>query len=174
MLPMSMTGLPFIEMSRPSTRTPKKRFPSRRPIVTVPFTYCSACLTMKPRSQSLNQAVCVMMTDSAAMPTISVQRKATICTNRRSPDIGISSNPSLTRRTLASAIYDLPPILAACMLDTEIVSECLPDAEVHAPKPLLRLPVHEQSVDVIELVSEIHTHRAYRRTIPETRTDRVL
>src|SRR5262245_40416745 len=163
---MSMTGLPFIEMSRPSTRTPKKRFPSRRPIVTVPFTYCSACLTMKPRSQSLNQAVCVMMSDSAAMPTISVQRKATIWTNRRSPDIGISSAPILLRRTLAFAIYDLP----AWMLDTRIGSECLPDAEVHTPIPLLRLPVHEQSVDVIELVSEIHPHRPYRRTIPETRT----
>src|SRR5262245_11228919 len=172
---MSMTGLPFIEMSRPSTRTPKKRFPSRRPMVTVPFTYCAACLTMKPRSQSLNQAVCVMISDSAAMPTISVKRNATICTNRRSPDIGISSDPSVPRRTLPFAIYNTrPAILATWILDKDIGSECLSDAEVHPPIPLLRFSVHQQPVDVIELVSEIDPHRPHRRTISEPRTNGVL
>src|SRR5580765_2734975 len=38
---------------------------------------------MKPRSHSLNQAVCVTMTVVAAKPTISVQRNATTWTNLR-------------------------------------------------------------------------------------------
>src|SRR6187455_2212207 len=57
---------------------------------------------------------------------------------------------------------------------TMFCSEGLADAEVNAPLPLLRLAIHLETVDRIELIAEIDARRADRCLIPQTRTDGVV
>src|SRR5690349_20569880 len=67
---------------------------------------------MKPRSHSLNQVVCVTMTAIDVTPTISVQRKATTCRDRRAADIS---------EGLTDAEVDAPVALLRITIDPEVV-----------------------------------------------------
>src|SRR5688500_14865384 len=99
---------------------------------------------MKPRSHSLNHVVCVTMTAIEVTPTISVQMNARTWRDRRATE-----NAGVT------------------------VSKSLTDAEVNAPAAGLRLAVHAQVLNRVQLVAEIHTDGTDGREITQTRADRV-
>src|SRR6266508_4943223 len=110
---------------------------------------------MKPRSHSLNQAVCVTMTAIEATPTTSVQMNATTCKERRAIDI-IGNvlrchGPRRHRDTEEHQLFDLrasvPPWLVS--------SERLTDREVDAPVAALGVAVDAEVVDGIDLVAEV-------------------
>ena len=52
-------------------------------------------------------------------------------------------------------------------------SEGLPDAEVHAEAPLLRLAVDEQPLDRIQLIADVEARRTDRRLVAEPGPDGV-
>src|SRR5580693_6369576 len=66
--------------------------------------------------------------------------------------------------------------LASCMatrLPAEGGSECLPDAEVHAPLARLQHAVYQQPGNGIQLIPEVEADGPDRRGIPQPGSDRV-
>src|SRR5687768_10057441 len=92
------------------------------------------------------------MSATAMIPTMRVPTSATTWRNRRMNLMPPSRTPSPD-----------PPGPSS--------SERLPDAEVEAEPPRLRLAVHEEAGDWIELVTDIDADRTDRRRVPQTGTD---
>src|SRR5260370_40481961 len=100
---------------------------------------------MNLRSQSLNHGVCDAISASAMMPTLIVPTSATTCR--------------------AFRMYFLVGDTRLCSILSPLKG--LSNREVEAEASSLRLAVHQQPGQRIELVAEVHADRTDRRQVAQ-------